>query len=70
MARDGKGRPQDFKVAIEWFHKAAERGDASAMCALAESYYFGRGVPKDDVLVVEWYRRASKAGSSKSAGRV
>ena len=58
----GRGVPQSFERAAEWYQRAAEAGGAAAQYQLAASYERGEGVPKSIVKVLDWYRRAASAG--------
>lgn len=61
---EGKGVPQDFSKAVEWYRKGAEQGDATAQFCLAFSYASGEGVPQDLGKAVEWYRKAAEQGDA------
>ncbi|MFR0872929.1 MAG: tetratricopeptide repeat protein, partial [Oscillospiraceae bacterium] len=43
------------KEAVDWYTKAAELGNAIAMCNLGVCYKYGTGVKKDEKKAVEWY---------------
>jgi len=47
MYHDGQGVPQDFKVAVCWYTKAAEQGAAGAQYNPGLMYHNGKGVPQD-----------------------
>ena len=64
MYDKGRGVPQDYKAAVEWFRKAAEQGIASAQFNLGNMYNNGRGVPQDYAKAVEWYRKAAEQGDA------
>ena len=46
----GLGVPQDYVEAMNWLHKAAEQGDASAQNNFGHMYLNGLGVPQNYVL--------------------
>jgi tetratricopeptide (TPR) repeat protein len=48
--------------AVEWFTRAAEKGDATAMSNLGVRYDDGDGVEKNSEKAVEWYTRAADLG--------
>lgn len=50
----GKGVPQDFAEAAQWYRKAAEQGHAGAQFNLGVMYANGKGVPQDDVQAWAW----------------
>ena len=53
---------KDYGKALEYFHLAADKGDADAMFGLGECYYLGVSVEKDPDKAAEWYRKALDAG--------
>jgi hypothetical protein len=56
---DGKGTPQDFAQAAEWFRKAAERGHAGAQFNLGLGYFYGEGVPQSYAEAYFWLNLAA-----------
>ena len=48
----------DMADAVEWFRKAAERGDTGAMEQLAEAYKKGLGVNADEVEATRWLKKS------------
>ena len=71
-AREYWGLTRDTSKAVEWYQKAAEAGDATAMLYLGACYEEGvrRVLMKDTSKAVEWYRKAAKAGISEAAERL
>lgn len=59
MYRDGLGVSQDYEVAVGWFRRAAEQGEALGQANLGWMYENGRGVQRDRVEAVCWNRRAA-----------
>lgn len=59
LYESGKGVTQNILDAIEWFQKAAEKGNKAAMLKLAEFYTKGRGVKKDKTLAKQWTEKAA-----------
>jgi TPR repeat protein len=53
---------ENFPEAAQWFHKAAEQGNANAQCRLGNCYYWGEGVTQDYYKAAEWYRKAAEQG--------
>lgn len=53
----------DYEKAAEWYEKAVEAGDFSAMNNLAVLYYFGNGVPQNYTKAAELYERAAASGN-------
>lgn len=62
MYDNGKGVPQDYNNAIQWFTKAAEGGHDDAQFYLGMIYDKGRGVRQDYQQAVRWYTKAADAG--------
>ena len=62
--RLGKG-----KTAMEWYLKAANNGNAEAMCEIGKKYYKGisrqynYGVYQSNKTAVEWFRKAADKGN-------
>ena len=50
---------QDYVKAREWYEKAADKGDASAMVNLGLLYENGQGVAQDYAKAREWYEKAA-----------
>ena len=64
MYKEGRAVPQDDQLAVQWYRKAAEQGNASGQNNLGWMYKEGRGVPQDDQLAVQWYRKAAEQGNA------
>lgn len=61
MYDTGEGVPQDHRQALEWYRKAADRGDKVAMFNVAVLYDAGAdGVPKDRREAARWYGLAAE----------
>lgn len=58
--------PRDFKLAAEWFRKAADQGLPEAEHNLAGLYFYGTGLPQDYQEALKWYRKAAEKGSTPS----
>ena len=58
---------KDETKAVEWYQKAAEAGNATAMCSLGYAYEYGKGeLTKDTYKAVEWYKKAAEAGEARA----
>lgn len=57
---NGRGVARDEAVAVEWFRKSAEQGDATAQRVLGTMYADGRGVAQDETAAIEWYRKSAE----------
>lgn len=66
----GQGLPEDEKLAIFWWKKAAAHGNADAMFQLASAYLFGaqaaKFVPDPDREAAIWYFQAASAGHAEA----
>lgn len=58
LHEDGRGVSKDLQQAMQWYRRAAEKGDAVAMAALA------RLLPAGDPQAAEMLRRAATAGNA------
>ncbi len=66
----GRGVPQDYALAVQWWRKAADQGFARSQFALGELYAQGDGVPKDNVQAHMWFSlAASHAPDAALRGR-
>ena len=68
MYANGRGVSQDYAVAIGWYRKAADQGDAEAQFNLGLMYASGRGVPKDPVSAHMWFSLAAAGGDKAAEG--
>ena len=63
MYEHGNFVRQDAGVAVVWYRRAAEQGDATAQNNLGAMYLTGRGVTQDLDEAVRWFRMAAKQGN-------
>jgi TPR repeat protein len=54
-------------LAMEWFNKAAAKGNPDAMTAIGEMYASGNGVKKDKKVAKEWFAKAAVAQAAKKS---
>ena len=66
MYVEGKGVPQDDKVAAQWFRRAAEQGHALAQTRLGGMYAQGQGVLRDYVHAHMWANIAASSGDKNA----
>jgi uncharacterized protein len=67
------GIREDTAIAISWYRRAADLGDAPSQGRLGLFYQYGQGVPKDVAQAISWYRKAADQGdfvSQNSLGRI
>lgn len=55
---------QSYTKAMEYYKKAANLGDSSAMSAVGDLYYNGQGVEKNYQIAIEWFKKAADLGNS------
>jgi hypothetical protein len=58
----------NYKIAAEWYRKAAEQGSIAGQIHLAQLYRDGKGVDRDMVQAAEWYRKAAEQGDASAQG--
>ena len=61
---NGEGVAQNYTKAREWWEKAADKGDATAMLYLGRLYYNGHGVAHDYAKAREWFEKAADKGNT------
>jgi uncharacterized protein YdaT len=59
LYHNGRGVPQDYAKAHEWYEKAATKDNAAAMTNIGVLYADGHGVPQDYAKAHEWYEKAA-----------
>jgi len=62
----GKGVPENYAEAFDWYRKAADQGNAKAQYGLAFLYQEGKGVPQDYTQALSWCRKAADQGYAKA----
>ncbi len=63
---EGKQVRQDYREAIKWYQKAADKGLAKAEYNLGVLYEIGQGVTRDEAEAARWYGKAAEQGHSDS----
>ncbi len=63
MYEHGRGVPQDYKLAAQWYHLAAQAGDSRGQHWLGMLYDKGFGVPESYIQAHKWLNLAA-AGAS------
>lgn len=66
----GRHVDQDYKLAAQWWAKAAKAGDAKAIGNLGLCYQAGHGVEADSIRAVGLYTRSIKEGNKKLLERL
>jgi TPR repeat protein len=62
--QQGRGLPQDFKLAYYWYSKAANKGHDVAQRNLGLMYYQARGISQDFQQARYWFNRSAELGNS------
>lgn len=57
---------ENYKVAIEWFRKAASNDSENAKIYLASCYYYGLGVSRDNYMAKVWLESAARKGNRQA----
>ena len=60
----GNGVEKNFIKAVEWYTKAAEKGNSDAMYNLGHCFHHGQGVEKNLARALEWYTKSRDAGDA------
>lgn len=66
MYEEGKGVPQDFVQAADWYRRAADQGYSAAQVALGVLYQMGHGVILNYAEAMHWYRAAAAQGHARA----
>ena len=66
----GEGVEQNLAKAVEWYTKAAEKGNSSAMYNLGYCFQRGKGVEQNRTKAVEWYTKAQDAGNENAEAQI
>lgn len=57
---EGRGLPQNYLEAKDWFKKAADQGHADAQVNLGTLYSLGQGAPYSDHMALFWFQKAAE----------
>ena len=60
------GLPQDFKKALDLWHKAADLGSCMAFSSIGEAYLRSRGVEEDTDMANHYYRLSAMRGNEQA----
>jgi TPR repeat protein len=66
MTKKGKEAydAENYDVAMRWFQKAADLGNADAMMGVSWIYGNGRGIPRDDARALHWRKMSAEHGNT------
>ena len=62
MYETGRGVPQEYGEAFQWYEKSATQGDTAAQNGLGSLYQNGKGIPVDYAKARGWYNKAAELG--------
>ena len=62
----GHGVDEDNAIAVQWFEKAAEQGDAKGEVSIGQSCLRCQGVEKDENASVEWFTKAAEQWNAQA----
>jgi TPR repeat protein len=62
----GRGVPQDYAQALQWYRKAADQGDPKAQYGIGYMYDTGRGVAQDSSVAFRWFEQAVAKGDKQA----
>jgi len=68
MYEKGEGVDANERTALEWFLRAAIRGDADAVYHVGVAYFYGDGVAADKKIAEIWLDRAEELGIDPETG--
>lgn len=63
---EGRGVPQDYAKARQWWEQAAAQGNAKAQSNLGGLYAKGDGVPQNNAMAWQWYVKSAAQGDVKA----
>lgn len=63
MYHYGRGVEQSDAKAVNWFHLAAEKGNANAQNNIGIMFQNGQGVTQSNTEAIKWYRKAAEQGN-------
>ena len=67
---NGRGVEQDYAKALEWYEKAADLGNSSAMNQIGNLYGHGLGVELDYAQALEWLEKSADLGNSDAMNNI
>ena len=66
----GRGVPQNYTKALDWYKKAASQDLDLAQLNIGGLYENGYGVPQDYDKAFEWYQKAADQGNQQASNRI
>ncbi|KAF9131505.1 hypothetical protein BGX30_013080 [Mortierella sp. GBA39] len=70
MYKDGKGVPQDYQPAIDWYLKAVDQGEATGQQRVGGLFDEWFGVSQNHLIAMDWYLRAAEQGHAESQSNI
>jgi len=60
----GNGVTKEYKKSLEWYRKAADKGEETSLSCIGRFYRYGLGgVQQDYAIAAQWFRRAAEKGN-------
>jgi TPR repeat protein len=59
--------PQNYEQAVEWWQKAAAKGNYEAQMSLARAYRIGEGIQQNNLLANYWLEQAGLQRTKEDA---
>ena len=70
MYEMGRGVPQNYRLAVYWYGRAAQQGHSGAQYLLSFMFDRGKGVPPDHIEAHKWMNLAAATASSRRDAEV
>ena len=70
MYENGNGVIQSLELAVDYYRRAAEQGNADAQFNLGRMYEEGLGVEQSYELAIEYYQQAAEQGNAEAREKV
>jgi len=67
---EGKGVPQNYLQAKQWFEEGAKQGHAGAQTNLGTLYLHGEGAPQSDRMALFWLSQAAEQKDALACARL
>jgi len=67
---EGKGVPQNYLQAKQWFEEAAKQGHAGAQTNLGTVYLHGEGAVPNDRMALFWFSQAAEQGDALACAKL
>ena len=62
LSRGNSGLPRDNTAAVQWWRRAADKGDPDGIVSLGLAYHIGIGVMRDEIEAANLYKKSALLG--------